>query len=85
MNPGFQLQIMQWAWPFVSWLAAQVCLGHNLSALVSNTHTLPFADTWHDVIMWSSGDHRYCDYNMYVSLIATSADWVPEVRILIHF
>jgi hypothetical protein len=35
--------------------------------------------------MWLSGNRRYCDCNIYVSVIATSADRVLQVRILMHF
>jgi hypothetical protein len=35
------------------------------------------------VIMSPEGNGRYCDRDMYVSGIATSADRVPEVRALI--
>jgi hypothetical protein len=73
--------VKECTWLIVSWLAIQVCLGHNLSALVSDTHTLTFTDTRYGVIMWISGNRRYCDCNIYVSLIATSADGVPDVRI----
>jgi hypothetical protein len=36
------------------------------------------------VILWLSGNRRCYDCNIYVSLIATSADRVPKVRIPIH-
>jgi hypothetical protein len=39
----------------------------------------------HGVIMRPEGNGRYCDRDMYVSGIATSADRVPEVRVLIPF
>jgi hypothetical protein len=36
------------------------------------------------VIVWLLGNRRHCDCNVYVSLIASSADRVPKVRILLH-
>ncbi|KAF9507208.1 hypothetical protein BS47DRAFT_340335 [Hydnum rufescens UP504] len=42
MNQEFKVIVKECTWPIVSWLAIQVCLGHNLSVLVSNVHNLAF-------------------------------------------
>jgi hypothetical protein len=57
-------------------------LALNPSALVSNPLSLAFME--HGVIIWPSGNRRYCHCDKYVSGIATAADRVPEVRILMH-
>jgi hypothetical protein len=85
MIPKFKVVEKQGGWFYLlAWVVAQVCLGHNLSALVSDSDTCTpaSADEWGD--MWLSGNCRYCDYSMYVSCIATLVDWIPEVRNLTH-